>query len=128
MTTGRRFVVFNGDADGLCAVVQWRLHAPGPAEAVTGLKRDIALLHRVAAGAGDEVDVFDISMQHNRRGLMCLLDRGVRVRYFDHHAAGHVPAHPGLEAHIDESTDVCNSLLVDRYLHGAHRAWALVGV
>lgn len=125
---GRRFDVFNGDADGLCAVVQWRLHAPGPAEAVTGLKRDIALLHRVAAVAGDEVDVFDISMQRNRRDLMCLLDHGVRVRYFDHHAAGDVPAHPGLDAHIDESSEVCTSLLVDRHLGGAHRAWALVGI
>lgn len=123
-----RFDVCNGDADGLCAVVQWRLQAPGPAELVTGLKRDIALLGRVQARAGDEVDVFDISMQRNRGDLLRLLGDGVRVRYFDHHAAGGIPVHPLLEAHIDEASEVCTSLLVDRHLGGAHRAWALVGI
>jgi hypothetical protein len=38
-----------------------------------------------------------------------------------------VPRHPRLEAHIDTSPAACTSLLVDRYLDGAHRAWALVG-
>jgi len=124
----RRFDVCNGDADGLCAVVQWRLHAPGPAELVTGPKRDIALLRRVQAGAGDEVNVFDVSMQRNRADLLRLLGDGARVRYFDHHAAGEVPVHPNLDAHIDEASETCTSLLVDRYLGGAHRAWALVGI
>ena len=124
----RRIDVCNGDADGLCAAVQWRLHEPQPAELVTGLKRDIALLGRVQARAGDEVNVFDISMQRNRVDLLRLLDEGVRVRYFDHHAAGGVPVHAHLEAHVDEASDVCTSLLVDRHLGGAHRAWALVGL
>jgi len=123
-----RFDVCNGDADGLCAVVQWRLQTPGPAELVTGLKRDIALLGRVQAQAGDEVDVFDVSMQRNRGDLLRLLGSGVRVRYFDHHAAGGIPVHPQLEAHIDEASEVCTSLLVDRHLGGAYRAWALVGI
>ncbi|MDP9602670.1 UNVERIFIED_ORG: hypothetical protein J2W38_002457 [Variovorax paradoxus] len=124
----RRFDVCNGDADGLCAAVQWRLHDPGQAELVTGLKRDITLLGRVPARVGDEVNVFDISMQRNRADLMRLLEEGARVRYFDHHAAGEMPSHPRLEAHIDEASDVCSSLLVDRRLGGAHRAWALVGI
>lgn len=124
----RRFDVCNGDADGLCAAVQWHLHDPGPSELVTGLKRDIALLGRVHAQADDEVNVFDISMQRNRADLRRLLDDGARVRYFDHHAAGEVPVHPKLEAHIDEASDVCTSLLVDRHLGGTHRAWALVGI
>ena len=51
----RRFDVCNGDADGLCAVVQWRLHDPAPATLVTGLKREIALLERVPAGDGERV-------------------------------------------------------------------------
>ncbi|AVQ85655.1 hypothetical protein [Variovorax sp. PMC12] len=124
----RRFDVCNGDADGLCAAVQWRLHEPMAAELVTGLKRDIALLGRVPGRAGDEVNVFDISMQRNRDDLLRLLGDGVRVRYFDHHAAGEVPVHPGLETHIDEASAVCTSLLVDRHLGGAYRAWALVGI
>lgn len=123
----RRFDVCNGDADGLCAVVQWRLREPAPAVLVTGLKREIALLGRVPARAGDEVLVCDLSLDRNRDALLQLLGRGARVRYFDHHAAGDVPRHPGLEAHIDAGSGVCTSVLVDRHLRGAFRAWAVVG-
>ena len=119
--------VCNGDADGLCAVLQWRLHEPAQATLVTGLKRDIALLDRVQAVPGDELLVCDISMQRNRVALLRLLEQGARVRYFDHHAVCDVPAHPNLEAHIEFGARVCTSLLMDRYIGGAHRAWALVG-
>lgn len=120
--------VCNGDADGLCAVVQWRLHQPlAAARLVTGLKREIELLDRVQAAPGDEVLVCDLSMRRNRPALMRLLGSGVRVRYFDHHEADDIPADPLLEAHIDGASDVCTSLLVDRYLGGKFRAWAVVG-
>lgn len=123
-----RFVdVCNGDADGLCAVVQWRLSRPAAATLVTGLKRDIELLERVHAAAGDEVLVCDISMQRNRDALSRLLALGVRVRYFDHHGVIGIPTHPCLESHIELGPEVCTSLLVDRHLHGAFRSWALVG-
>lgn len=122
-----RFDVCNGDADGLCAALQWRLHDPAPATLITGLKRDIELLQHVQAGAGDEVNVFDISMQRNRDPLVRLLDAGVRVRYFDHHAVRDIPQHDLLADHIDRASDVCTSLLVDRFINGACRAWALVG-
>jgi hypothetical protein len=119
--------VCNGDADGLCAVVQWRLHALKPARLVTGLKRDIALLERVQAVAGDAVLVCDISMRRNRVPLLRLLDAGVSVRYFDHHVVDAMPVHPLLNTTIDVASDTCTSLLVDRYLQGRFRAWALVG-
>jgi hypothetical protein len=119
--------VCNGDADGLCAVVQWRLHAPQPACLITGLKRDIALLERVQAVAGDELLVCDVSLRRNRLALLRLLQVGASVRYFDHHAPGDVPVHPLLQAHIDEAGDTCTSLLVDRYLSGRYQAWAVVG-
>lgn len=119
--------VCNGDADGLCAVRQWRLADPRPALLVTGPKRDVALLDRVAADAGDEVLVCDVSMQANRAALLRLLGQGVRVRYFDHHATGEVPTHPGLQAHLDFSASVCTCLLMDRHLGGRFRAWALAG-
>jgi hypothetical protein len=123
----RCFDVCNGDADGLCAVLQWRLHEPAEATLVTGLKREIALLQRVPCDAADEVLVCDLSMQRNRAALLQLLAAGVRVRYFDHHAAGDVPQHAKLEAHLDFGSEVCTSLLMDRHLGGRHRAWALVG-
>lgn len=122
-----RIDVCNGDADGLCAVLQWRLHEPSATRLVTGLKRDIELLQHVHAKAGDEVNVFDISMQRNRAELLRLLGAGVRVRYFDHHAVHDIPQHELLNAHIDRASDVCTSLLVDRFIGGTARAWALVG-
>lgn len=123
----RRIHVCNGDADGLCAALQWRLHDTAPDLLITGMKREIELLERVQGGAGDEVCVFDISIQRNRIALLHLLNSGARVRYFDHHAAPDVPSHPLLEAHLDASSGVCTSLLVDRCIGGICRAWALVG-
>lgn len=124
----RRFDVCNGDADGLCAVLQWRRHEPVPAALITGLKRDIALLeHVTGARAGDEVNVFDLSLQRNHGALARLLDAGVRVRYIDHHHIEHLPQHPLLDACIDDDENTCTSLLVDRRLGGTYRPWALVG-
>ncbi|MGE0873194.1 MAG: acetyltransferase [Burkholderiales bacterium] len=122
----RRYDVFNGDADGICALHQLRLAEPADAALVTGVKRDIALLGRVPAAAGDLVTVLDVSLDRNRAALLGLLERGVKVRWFDHHYAGEVPAHPGLQADIDTARGVCTSMLVDRYLGGPFRAWAVV--
>lgn len=123
----RRFDVCNGDADGLCAVLQWRLVHPAPAELLTGAKREIELLHTVPARAGDEVLVCDLSMQRNLAALQRLLADGVRVRYVDHHHVDAVPRHAGLQALIDTDARVCTSLLMDRLLQGRCRRWALVG-
>ncbi|MEO7728353.1 MAG: acetyltransferase [Burkholderiales bacterium] len=118
--------VFNGDADGICALHQLRLAEPRASVLVTGVKRDIALLDRVAAQAGDLVTVLDISLARNATALQTLLARGASCRYFDHHVTGAVPVHPQLETFIDTAPDVCTSLLVDRYLSGRHRGWAVV--
>ncbi len=120
--------IFNGDADGICALHQLRLVEPQAAELVTGVKRDTALVERVAAtaAAGDCLTVLDISLRSNARAVERVLLRGARVRYFDHHAAGDIPQHPQFEAHIDTAPDVCTSLLVDRHLDGKHRLWAVV--
>ncbi len=120
------FDVFNGDADGICALHQLRLADPRGAVLVTGVKRDISLLERVSAHAGDAVTVLDVSLDVNRKALLALLERGVTVRYFDHHGSGEVPVHAGLQAFIDTAPDVCTGILVDRYLGGAHRIWAVV--
>ncbi|MBS1218013.1 MAG: hypothetical protein H6R21_1146 [Proteobacteria bacterium] len=118
--------IFNGDADGICALHQLRLEQPQAAELVTGVKRDIALVARVDAQAGDQLTVLDISLRSNAAAVQRALDRGARLQYFDHHAAGDIPRHPRFEAHIDTAPDVCTSLLVDRHLAGKHRLWAVV--
>ena len=121
-----RFYAFNGDADGLCALQQLRLVDPRDAKLVTGVKRDIKLLRRVSAADGDEVTVLDISLDANRDDLRRLLEAGASVCYFDHHHAGELPQHRNLETHIEESSGVCTSTLVDRHLAGRHHSWAIV--
>lgn len=118
--------IFNGDADGICALQQLRLEEPRDSVLVTGVKRDIRLLSRVAAGAGDELTVLDISLRSNAKDLERLLAAGVRCRYFDHHAPGDIPNHPNLKTFIDVAPDACTSLIVDGYLKGRHRLWAIV--
>ena len=122
----RFYDIFNGDADGLCALHQLRLADPRAATLITGVKRDIALLARVAPEPGDELTVLDVSLDTNREALLGALQIGARVRYFDHHFPGEIPHHHLLEAHIDTSATVCTSLIVDRHLGGRHRAWAIV--
>ena len=118
--------IFNGDADGICALHQLRLGEPREAELITGAKRDIRLVERCPATAGDELTVLDLSFDSNRDGVARALAAGAHVRYFDHHYAGVMPAHARLEAHIDTAPGVCTSLLVDRTLQGRYRAWAVV--
>ncbi len=117
--------VFNGDADGICALIQLRLSDPREAELVTGVKRDIALLERVEAEAGDRVTVLDISMRNNRAALDRHLSAGAEIFYADHHNPGEIPTHERLTALIDTSPDICTSLIVNRHLGRAHEAWAI---
>lgn len=120
------FDVFNGDADGLCALHQLRLAEPTESVLVTGVKRDIGLLAHVNASKGDSVTVLDISLDKNRTALDALLVKEVNIRYFDHHYAGDVlPQHPCLETNINTSPDTCTSLLVNDFLQGKYLAWAV---
>ncbi len=118
--------VFNGDADGICALHQLRLAHPCESLLVTGVKRDIALLKKIDAHVGDRVTVLDVSLDKNRHELNQLLDQGIEVRYFDHHFAGELPVAECFDAHINTDADVCTSLLVNDYLNGAYLAWAVV--
>jgi len=52
--------VFNGDADGICALLQLRHAEPVQSQLITGVKRDIKLLAQVDAASGDHVNVLDI--------------------------------------------------------------------
>lgn len=119
--------VFNGDADGILSLVQLRLSDQRESKLVTGRKRDIRLLERVPAKDGDRVTVLDISMRSNEPELRRILNDGASVQYFDHHNAGDGIEHPNLDAHINTSSEVCTAVLVDQFLKGAYRAWAIAG-
>jgi hypothetical protein len=122
-----RIFAFNGDADGLCALQQLCLVEGSADHLITGPKRRTRLLDGLRAGPGDEVTVLDVSFHTNRVDVLRLLDGGARVRYFDHHHAGELPAHERLAAHIDLSPKICTSAIVNRHLHSRHLAWAAVG-
>lgn len=118
--------VFNGDADGLCALHQLRLAQPRDALCITGVKRDIALLRHLPCEADIDITVLDVSIDANVDALGCLLDAGARVAYYDHHSAAGAFAHPALQFVWDDSPHVCTSVLVDRALGGRYRRWAIV--
>ena len=118
--------IFNGDADGICALHQLRLAHPANSILITGVKRDISLLAQVQAEVGDQITVLDIAMSKNREALLLTLDRGAQVRYFDHHIPGDIPAHPQLTTFIDTCPNICTSLLVNNHLNGQFLIWAVV--
>ncbi len=121
------FDIFNGDADGICSLQQLRLVEPRDAELVTGLKRDINLVDRVSANAGDELVVLDVSFDKNRAGVRRALEAGARVFYADHHYAGEPIESEQLELHIHTDANTCTSLIVNTLLQDAHAAWAVAG-
>ena len=118
--------VFNGDADGICALHQLRLAIPREAVLITGVKREIQLLQNFTSQPGDEITVLDISLDSNVDALRQHLDHGASVTYFDHHTASLSFPHPKLSLHWDDALDVCTSILVDRYLQGRFAIWANV--
>ncbi len=122
-----QYDVFNGDADGLCALQQLRLANPRDSVLITGVKRDIKLLDKLEAQKDDQITVLDISLDKNRDALQKVLMQGAQVQYFDHHFAGDIPQHASLETHIDTSPSICTSLLVNHYLQNRYPAWAISG-
>ncbi len=121
--------MFNGDADGLCALVQLRRAKPVDSILVTGVKRDIQLLKHVDSDAANSVQltVLDISYQKNAEDVSRLLHSGAKVDYYDHHQIGKVLKHDGLKLNVNLSADICTALIVDQHLHGRYRAWAITG-
>lgn len=118
--------IFNGDADGICALHQLRLHTPRPeAILVTGVKRDIKLLDKIREVRNSTITVLDVSLDSNRESLLRLLDQENEITYIDHHFAGDIPGTGKLTAHIDMSPTICTSLIVDKLLQGKYRGWAV---
>lgn len=127
MSQIRSVDVFNGDADGLCSLHQLRMAEPRDSLRITGVKRDIALLQRVAPQPGLQVTVLDISLDRNSEALQRLLLADAEVEYIDHHAARLRFQHENLRLLIDESPQICTALLVNQRLGGRYRPWAIVG-
>lgn len=121
------FDVFNGDADGICALHQLRLTSPKDNVLISGVKRDISLLKQVDPTTAKEVTVLDIALGKNRTALNNLLSRGVNVFYADHHDPGEIPIHATLTTHIHNNANTCTSLIINNLIKGQYHQWALVG-
>lgn len=124
----RHFDIFNGDADGICALVQLRLDRPVESQLVTGVKRDVQLLDRIAdqIQAGDVLTVLDISLEKNLAAVQQVLSNKAQVFYADHHRAPEIPISANLQAHINTAANTCTGLIIDHYLQGKYREWAIV--
>ncbi|PMO34035.1 acetyltransferase [Vibrio breoganii] len=117
--------VFNGDADGIIALLQLRFAEPIESTLITGVKRDIKLLIQVDSDKATSVTALDISMEKNLPELESLLKEGVSVFYCDHHRSGDIPQSDKLEALIDLDAEVCTSLLINQKLGGQYAKWAV---
>lgn len=123
------FDIFNGDADGICALIQLRLDQPlsstQESTLVTGTKRDIQLLDKIDVVAGDQLTVLDISLQKNCEQVVRFLNAGASIFYVDHHQPGKIPVHPGFYPLINTDSAICTSLLVNQHLQGKFPLWAI---
>lgn len=122
--------LFNGDADGICALIQLRLAEPRESILITGIKRDIKLLkhltEQVTLQAHDEVTVLDVSMAKNTEYLNIALETGASVFYADHHQSGDIPKNENLTALINTASNTCTALIINAHLKGAYQDWAIV--
>ena len=117
--------VFNGDADGIIALLQLRLSKPLETTLITGVKRNIQLLSQVDAQANDVVTVLDVSMEKNMSALISALENGAEVFYADHHRSGVIPENKNLQAYIDLDANTCTALIIDKLLDGQFHEWAI---
>jgi hypothetical protein len=119
------FDVFNGDADGIIALLQLRLAKPKKSTLITGVKRDISLVKQVPVANAKSVTVLDVSMEKNSEALKQLITADVKVFYVDHHRTGTVPVSDKLTSILDTDANTCTSLLVNHYLGGKYAHWAV---
>ena len=121
--------VFNGDADGIIALLQLRLSQkekqPNESTLITGVKRDIDLLKQVDVNKATSVTVLDISLEKNNDALLQLLEKETNVFYVDHHRTGDIPQSEKLVSLLDTDANICTSLLVNNHLNGEFATWAI---
>ena len=119
------FDVFNGDADGIIALIQLRLAEPKKSTLITGVKRDISLVKRVDLTQASSVTVLDVSMEKNTDALVEVLAHHIPTFYVDHHRTGVIPTSEHLTTIVDTDANTCTSLLVNQHLGGQFAHWAV---
>jgi len=119
---------FNGDADGIISLHQYRMHYPKDSQLFTGVKRDVKLLRHCTDIKDSTFTVFDISLLSNTDYIKPILDGGNYVKWFDHHEPGETDLGDNFSIKVDADPNCCTNILVDEYLNGLYRPWTICGI
>lgn len=119
---------FNGDADGIISLHQFRTHYPKNSKLFTGVKRDVKLLRHCTDVKDSTFTVFDISLLSNADYIKPILDNGNYVKWFDHHEPGETELGDNFSIKVDADPNCCTNMLVDEYLNGLYRPWTICGI
>ncbi|MGO1250418.1 DHH family phosphoesterase [Psychrobacter sp.] len=123
--------VFNGDADGIFSLIQWRkahpIHGSDKQHLVTGVKRDISLVQQITDDLAFEapITVLDVSFDKNVDGVKQVLEVCQSLFYCDHHKADKLFEHEKLTTKINTEPTVCTGLLLNAYLQDKYPLWAV---
>lgn len=117
--------IFNGDADGLISLHQYRMFFPKKSKPISGVKRDVKLLRHVLNVKKSIITVFDISHRSNADYVESILSNSNKITWFDHHEADYYRPGNNFRMNLDSDPNCCTSWLVDQYIDGAHRPWTL---
>lgn len=118
---------FNGDADGIISLHQFRLQFPRKSELITGVKRDVKLLRHAVDIKNATFTVFDISLLSNSDYIKGILKNNNKVSWFDHHEPGDIDLGDNFSIKVDADPNCCTNILVDKFIDGLHRPWTICG-
>jgi oligoribonuclease NrnB/cAMP/cGMP phosphodiesterase (DHH superfamily) len=107
---------FNGDADGIISLHQYRLQFPQKSEVFTGVKRDVKLLRHALEIKNSTLSVVDISLLSNKDYINEILNNNNIVRWFDHHEPGEIDLGDKFSIKVDADPNCCTNILVDKYI------------
>jgi len=118
---------FNGDADGIISLHQYRMHYPKDSILYTGVKRDVELLRHCTKIENSKFTIFDISLLSNKVHVDIILSNGNTIRWFDHHEPGNKELGENFEIFVNADPNCCTNILVDKYVDGLYRPWTICG-
>jgi oligoribonuclease NrnB/cAMP/cGMP phosphodiesterase (DHH superfamily) len=118
---------FNGDADGIISLHQYRLFSPTDSELFTGVKRDVKLLRHCVGVKNCNLTVFDVSLLSNIEYVKQILKKKNKIKWFDHHEPGETKLGKNFSIKVDSDPNCCTNILVDKYIDGLHRPWTICG-
>jgi len=123
----KNYDIFNGDADGLISLHQYRLQFPRKSELITGVKRDVKLLRHLVDITDASLSVFDISLLSNSEYVEPILKNGNKIKWFDHHETGDTELGNNFSIKADTDPNCCTNIIVDKAIDGLHRPWTICG-